>query len=95
MIRMGIQSKAEAFTEALVNAEARGDHNMARTMRVELTRTRRVNPAGLPPRETADPEPLERAVPPAPKRMGRPPKPRCEHGQIPERCARCNEEIPD
>ena len=33
----------------------------------------------------------EQAVPPAPKR-GRRPLPRCEHGQIADRCIECNQE---
>jgi hypothetical protein len=34
----------------------------------------------------------ERAVPEAPRKRGRPPRPRCEHNQIAERCAECAEQ---
>lgn len=57
------------------------------------------NPATLavagsaPVMETATVDAPERAVPDAPKRRGRPPRPRCEHGKIVGReCLDCEEE---
>jgi hypothetical protein len=58
---------------------------MVRAMDVELSRMGALEtPEG--------PDTLERAVPESPKR-GRKPKPRCEHGQIAERCVECNPEL--
>jgi len=46
-----------------------------------------------PMETTVTEESMEHAVPPAPKKRGRPPKPRCEHGKLVGRCLDCEEEI--
>ncbi|HTG20904.1 MAG TPA: hypothetical protein VK681_12740 [Reyranella sp.] len=43
-------------------------------------------------RETVIPEPMETTMAPNPKK-GRPPKPRCEHNMIADRCPDCNDEL--
>lgn len=49
-----------------------------------------LDPAALAHVETASVEMPEQAVPK--RKRGRPPKPRCEHDKIPERCLDCQVE---
>ena len=71
-------------------AYSRGDVGVIRSMNVELRRlgvadtATLANPTGKHAKATAvmDPKP-----------MGRPKLPRCEHGNIADRCPECNEEL--
>ncbi len=74
------------FLQERANARARGDRGVERCMNVELRRMGYVDPV-----ETTVAEPMEQVVPP-PKRRGREPKPKCEHGRPPERCLDCQED---
>ena len=75
------------FLAARDDARRRGDWGVYRAMSVELDQL------GYTERETTAVVAPERATPPsAGKRRGRPPRPRCEHGQIVGRCVACDEE---
>jgi hypothetical protein len=75
------------FLQERENARGHGDRGVERCMDVELDRMgHRDHPV-----ETTEQEQLERAVPAQPKRRGRPPKPRCEHDMLVERCPECSE----
>lgn len=67
---------------------------MSRAMEVELTRMGYVDTAATNVAvETTQAAPLpEQAVPEKPKGRGRPPRPRCEHGMIVDRCDECKKE---
>jgi hypothetical protein len=79
--------RAQVFLSDRAKARAAGDHNMVHALNVELNRIGYREPVQETTR--ADEE-LEQAVPVKPRR-GRQPKPRCEHGRIPDRCLDCNE----
>lgn len=75
------------FLAARDDAKRRGDWGVYRAMSVELDQL------GYADRETTTAVAPERATPrPPAKRRGRPPRPRCEHGQIVGRCLECEEE---
>lgn len=76
--------------EMRARARASGDVNLERACNADLAR---YGYRDAPPETTAatEPETMERAVPAKPKR-GRPPRPRCEHGQIVGRCTACEED---
>lgn len=73
-----------------------GDVSLERACNADLARCgyRDAPPVREPePLETVvpDPQEVERAVPPAPRRGGRPKLPRCEHNNIVGRCPACEE----
>jgi len=72
------------FLQERAKARSRGDRSVERCMNVELDR--------MGYRETVIPEPMETTMAPNPKK-GRPPKPRCEHNMIADRCPDCNDEL--
>lgn len=82
--------KVRMFLEARDNAIARGDRGITRAMTAELDRlgvpatATLAHPNGAPARERAKP---------AAVKNGRPKPQRCEHDNLPERCAECNPEL--
>jgi len=94
-------SQVQLLLATRADALRRGDRSVYREMDFQLQRLGvfvgpepypfpPLDPAALAQVETATVEMPERAVPP--KKRGRPPKPRCEHGKIPERCLDCQAE---
>jgi len=82
--------RVQEFRRTYREARARGDVNLANAMQVEL---RRLGAGPEPARmETTVAEMPERAVP-APPRRGRPPRPRCEHGEIADKCLACSPDL--
>lgn len=71
-----------------VYARGIGDVNLERACNADLVRYGYTENAM---ETTALADAPERAVPEAPKKRGRPPRPRCEHNQIVGRCAACEE----
>lgn len=85
--RTEIHPRAQSFMTARDRAEKRGDWNMVRCMNVELARMGYVDPATVA-------EPVSNgngsvAVEEPKRKGGRPKLPRCEHGQIADRCQEC------
>jgi hypothetical protein len=75
------------FLQERENARARSDSGVERCMNVELAR---MGYRDVPIRaETTTVEPKENTGQPRPRPKR--PKPRCEHGQVPDRCVDCNE----
>lgn len=79
------EGKTLMFREMRAKARAVGDAGVVRMTDVELGRL-----GALETTEAVNE--METVVPERPKR-GRKPKPRCEHGQIAERCIECNDEL--
>ncbi len=79
-----MSKKLQMFMSARAEAIARGDRRLARTMDVEIARLG----YRAPERETMQAVTMEQAVPEKPRR-GRPPKPRCEHDMLLDRCPDC------
>jgi hypothetical protein len=77
--------KAAMWRETRARARAHGDAGMARMASVELARLGELE-------TTQDTTLLETVTPVAPRR-GRKPKPRCEHGQIADRCVDCDPDL--
>jgi hypothetical protein len=80
-----MSNKLRNFMDLRASAIANGDRKLARTMDVEIARL------GYHPKmETTQAVVMEQAVPEKPRR-GRPPRPRCEHDMLLERCPECAE----
>ena len=88
-------NKLKMFMDVRSEAVARGDRRLQRTMDVEIARLGYRVPEGPfisveGPQETTQAVGLmEQAVPEKP-RKGRPPKPRCEHDMLLDRCPDCS-----
>jgi hypothetical protein len=78
-------NKLRNFLDLRESARMRGDTGLQRAMDAELR-----NMGYCAPETTQAPE-MEMAVPEKPRR-GRPPRPRCEHDLLLERCEDCREE---
>ncbi len=87
-----MENKLDMFLKAREEARLNADFSVMTAMNAELARLGYREPqAGL---ETTQAVMPERAIPPKPR--GRPPRPRCEHGQIVDHCNECKEgEIAD
>ena len=81
-----MNNKLRNFMELRATAVARGDRGLQRAMDAEIRRL-----GYHPEMETTQAAVMEQAVPEKPRR-GRPPKARCEHGMLLERCPDCAEE---
>ena len=68
------------------------DWNRYRCRTQELAQIGHVDMPATAPVEHAVASAAPEMVVPA-KRRGRPPRPRCEHGTIADRCVECNEEL--
>lgn len=92
-----MNNKLALFLETREDAFHRQDWSVVMAMNAELQRVGYKDPESVLDRHEMAPETmqatevLERAVPERPKR-GRPPRPRCEHGMLVERCPTCNED---
>lgn len=74
-------------------ALAQGDHSQVRALDADLERSGAIPEPGRSfGVESTAVELPERAVPEKPRR-GRPPRPRCEHGRIADRCVECQEDV--
>lgn len=70
-------------------ARSLGDLSLERACNADLARYGYRDDA--PETVVPDPGEMERAVPPQPRRGGRPKLPRCEHDQIVGRCLACEQ----
>ena len=101
-------AKVAMFLRESDRAYARGDGGIVRSMNVELRRlgvpddATLANPAGRsrkPSQTVSEPEvavlEVEPSIPDEEPRNkgGRPKLPRCEHGNVADRCPDCNEEL--
>lgn len=89
------QGKLELFLSTREDALARGDRSVVTTMNAELDRLGWREPANLLDRHETVLETTQAVMPEAavPKKArGRPPRPRCEHDMLVERCPDCSEE---
>lgn len=77
-------NKLRNFLEIRENARRMGDSGLQKAMDQEMRRM------GYTPETTQAPV-MEMAIPEKPRR-GRPPKARCEHDMLIERCPDCSEE---
>jgi len=78
-------NKLRNFLEIRENARRMGDSGLQRAMDQEMRRM------GYAAPETTQAPVMEMAIPEKPRR-GRPPKARCEHDMLLERCPDCAEE---
>jgi hypothetical protein len=82
--------KVRMFLQARDRAYVRQDMGIIRSMNFELRRlgvsdtATLQDPSGKHPASNGEGKP-------EPKRAGRPPKPRCEHGAIADRCTECEQ----
>lgn len=78
-------NKLRNFLELRENARRMGDTKLQRAMDQEMARIGYCAP------ETTQAPVMEMAIPEKPRR-GRPPRPRCEHDMLLERCPDCKDE---
>lgn len=74
-----MNSKVAYYVQLRDNALAKGDIGIVRAVNADLVRWGESKQVRWSIEETA------------PKKRGRPPKPRCEHNKIPGRCLDCEE----
>ncbi len=84
--------KIREFLRVRDRAYAMGDVGVVRSMNAELQRLGVADTATLANPTGKHAKPAGTAVM-DPKPMGRPKLPRCEHGNIADRCPGCNEEL--
>ena len=87
-------NKLRNFMQIRADALALGDLRLARAMDVEIARIGYRVPQGVHiyqegAHETTQAIALEEQAIPEKVKRGRPPKPRCEHGNLLERCEDC------
>lgn len=78
-----MSKKLQMFMDARAAAVDRGDERLRRTMDVEIARL------GYRVPETTQAPVMEQAIPEK-SRRGRPPRPRCEHDMLLDRCPECS-----
>ena len=81
-------SKLDMLRADRDRAASEQDWSRWRCRTVELARMGYVDP---PPLETTQAAVMETTAGEKPKRRGRPPKPKCEHGKNPETCLDCDD----
>lgn len=82
-----IPSKTAMLLDARAKARARGDYGVERAVNADLARMGVTSTPRPVPRQQSVQRPTGHAH--EKKGPGRPPLPRCEHGQIANRCPEC------